>query len=306
MGIDKQGTLYEREIPEDIFGQISLKFDGKAAKDHTLDLEQYATSLLGFSKILKKSIKSIYGMDIKIKIEAEKEGSVDSFLNFLIENQQHAAVINTYIDLFENVAGVLLSAGTCVFLTIKKLIALIKKSKGKRQKLEQLIDELGLNDEKTRNLLKLLKNGNFRKGLDKLTKFLEKLDMDKLVLSDQNENKVEIYRAERPYFVEFPEDIHETKISEETVAIIYPSAERTKWRFVIKGRELWVEVNDYSFLDATKNYPLEYFEGKKFVATYKHEKIIRAATGEQEVYRSVSNIIEYTPQVNLQLPIDKE
>ncbi|MGL1861528.1 MAG: hypothetical protein OCC46_03285 [Pseudodesulfovibrio sp.] len=291
----------EKDKPERLDGDLIIKYEGKPIENHTFDTELYATSLLGFSQSFKRANKIIFGVDVAVEIRAEREGSLEAIIQFCVENQETASIINTYADLVAKTSVGAIASGHCLLKTYRFLLLIIKKAKGKRAQIEKLVRQLKVDQKLSQRVIKLLTNRRFRKSLDQLTYFLAAPEMEYIEIIQPGNDEIRINQEDRPFFVEQPEDDVSVVIDDTIVSIIYPSAQRTKWRFQIDGGEHWAEVTDFGFLKDMQDKPLEYFEGIQFSARVETTTIKRVDSINPEVSRKVFNFSLYTPSAQVPL-----
>lgn len=298
--------FYKKDEPKTFQGKLFLKYEGKNTSNHTFDAELYAQSLLGFCNSFKKANKILFDVDTQVDIIAEKEGSVEAIIQFFVDNYNSALIANTYIELFNNFVEAVGKAGLCFFFAYKGLIKIIKESKGKKEKIIEFVKGLRLCYDLTKKLLDILFNKTFRKGLDQLTYFLTSDPMDYIEMSQSDNDVIVINKTERLYFVEQPEDEITIDVDEKIVSVIYPSAQRTKWRFIIDNQEKWAEITDSGFLKKMHDKPLEYFEGIRFKATVETTTVKKVNSVKPEITRQIYNFSTYNPpkQIGLKEFID--
>ncbi len=298
-----QGSLLEKQKKGPIQGRLTIKYEGNDSKDHSLDSELYATSILGFTQAFKKTNKILLGIDTEVKIEAERGGCLIADIFFFLEQyQSHAAVINTWIDLIQKSIEVTIEASTCIYFIFRKILEIIKASKGNKTQIQHEVNKLHLDDKMSQKLFKLLTNRQFRKNLDQLTLFLGCLDMDYLEIRESEKETFYITQKERIYYAENPEDEIEITTDDSIVSVVYPSANRTKWQFMINGKELWANITDTGFIQIMQDKPLDYFENIQFHATVKTTSILKANKSQPEISREIYNLKTYFQPEQLPLP----
>ncbi len=289
-----QGRLVIDEFSDGIPSEMRLHYDGEALARHTFDAELYATSLIGFSSSFRKAHKIVCGVGPKIQIRGEREGGLSSLIQLLIDNQEAAQAINIYAELLQNVVWTAAGVSVMVPRLYLKILDLIKRAGGKREEILKKISDMEIGQNIKSALIQLINDRKFRKGLDDLTLFLCSEGMDYVDIEMVGGEKYRIRKEDRPAFVEQPEDETNVEIDDKIVSVIYPSALRTKWRFLIDGKEYWAEITDINFLREMNDKSLEYFEGIEFSATVETKTIKKVAPGGVSIQRKIYNFSLYT------------
>lgn len=262
-----------QQIPlSDDFGgktseKIFIRYSGTSEdlSNHEIDASVYAISISGYAAFTKKTIESLLGKDVKIRIVAHKNGS---FLD----------VFNVSWDTVYKVGGVLAIAswlgidgkliykgGKKILVAIqKKITELIIEASGNTDDIIRIIynaEELSIEEKDA--LVSIIKDNDVRKGLDGFTSPLDKNGYEKIEISNEDEDSFSVTSSQRYAFKYTPPDVTEEEPYQDTVSIVYLSPELSKWKFQGK-RIFWADVYDEEFLKKTKDKKFSELKGRQY------------------------------------------
>ena len=297
-----------QQIPlSDEFGgqcseKIFIRYSGTSEdlENHEIDASAYAFSISGYAAFTKKTIESLLGKEVKIRIVAHENGS---FLD----------VFNISWDTVYKVGGVLAIAswlgidGKLIYRGSKKILLAIQK------KITELIIESGgstdtiireiynsenLSLEEKDSLVNLIKDNEVRKGLDGFTSPLDKNGYEKIEVSNEEEDSFSVTSSQRYAFKYIPPDIIEEEPYQDTVSIIYLSPELSKWKFQGK-RIFWADVYDEEFINKTKDKKFSELKGRQYFVS----GIKTTTRNDDKIKGTPSYTIEKATEVPEQLSI---
>lgn len=266
-----QASFFEKDFLE---GTIDLTFSGKATEGHTMDLQAYAKSLIGFNEAFVKLNKVLFHTDITVEIVAEEKGSLRAKMTF-------TGVILAGISIYANFAQIddyhdykISNAMNGAFVQV---IDWFKASKGDEELLKQIVEKYNLSDEEKARLIRLLKNIDFRLSLDDMTHFLERNGFDNVKIDGGKKLKTQITKTDRPYFKVHPEDLKSIEEIDDVLTVV-AIGNHQEWRF--RGREISKPFNakilDDDFLQKIKQHPAKEIFKMRFEACVVKTSIIKA------------------------------
>ncbi|MCK9241286.1 hypothetical protein, partial [Desulfocurvus sp.] len=186
-----QYSLSGEGSQEPAAGTLSLKFAGKATEGKSINAELYARALLGFDRSFKRVNKVLLGRSTHLEVKAEQPGSFDAVLGFLL-SPEGKAEIGFWLAAMAFFGVDAKSISKIPILIYKLIIDLIKKSKGRKERIREEARRLELDKGITSNLIKTIENSDLRRALDEMTSFLEYPRADSIEIRHFGNTKIVI------------------------------------------------------------------------------------------------------------------
>jgi hypothetical protein len=240
---------------------FTIKYDGEALAQHSMDVKDLAPSLISFSDFLEEAYQNLHGGDkkLRVKFKANKEGSlgvdlqvvadlIESFTTFF--NSQQISALKNFLEIVGIVGGS--TAG---------VIQAIKKSRGRNiKRVIQREDgpdvQIEWEDGETltvkRDVPKLLKSVSIRENLFQFTKPLSQEGYEEIKFENNNDLKSEKILSEEQHYFEVP-DIAEEELLDDTRRAVFSISslsfkEDNKWRLSDGSNIYPVKILDEEFL----------------------------------------------------------
>ncbi|MUM78640.1 hypothetical protein GKC30_13450 [Pseudodesulfovibrio sp. F-1] len=266
-----QASFLEKKSIEDF---LSLTFFGKATDNHTMDVQWYARSLMGFNESFIRLNKELFRIEVTLEIVAEEEGSLRAILKF-------AGMAVAAVGLYASVTTIdtyhEYKPSNAIKSTYAYVINLFKESNGDSNLLEEKVTGSKLSDEEKRRLLKLIANLDFKLSLDDMTLFLEQSGFDEVQIDGGINAKAQITKFDRPYFKVHPEDL--TTVEEyDDILTVVAIGNYQEWKFEGKetGRKFTAIILDNVFLHKIKQHPAKEIFKMRFAANIVKISTIKA------------------------------
>lgn len=240
---------------------FTIKYDGEALAQHSMDVKDLAPSLISFSDFLEEAYQNLHGRDkkLRVKFKANKEGSlgvdlqvvadlIESFTTFF--NSKQISALKNFLEIVGIVGGS--TAG---------VIQAIKKSRGRNiKRVIQREDgpdvQIEWEDGETltvkRDVPKLLKSVSIRENLFQFTKPLSQEGYEEIKFENNNDLKSEKILSEEQHYFEVP-DIAEEELLDDTRRAVFSISslsfkEDNKWRLSDGSNIYPVKILDEEFL----------------------------------------------------------
>lgn len=245
---------------------ISVDYDGISAdlQKHEIDAKSYAISVGGYSRFLHEFIHELSGKTIEVYVISNEEGSFKTVLKIVYNSIVGYSVIASILSFHGVNAG---DVERYIISAQEKIVNLIADSAGSTEKiLNKITNDESLSEELKKILKKIITNTKARKGLDDFTRPLERSGYEKIKVSTREDCSYVIYDSQREAFKYTPPDIVVEEPFRETVRLLYLSPVFTEWKFQ-GAKDFWAEVQDFEFLDRTKNRLFSELQGKFYLVS---------------------------------------
>lgn len=267
-----QASFLEKESIEDF---LSLTFFGKATDNHSMDVQWYARSLMGFNESFVRLNRELFRIEVTLEVVAEEEGSLLTTLMFA--GTATVAVVGLYASIITIDAYHDYKISNAIKSTYVYVINLLKESRGDTKLLGEKVTGLELSDEEKKRLLKLLENLDFKLSLDDMTLFLEQNGFDKIQIDGGDNIKTQITKFDRPCFKVHPEDLRTVEEYEDILTVV-AIGNHQEWKFDGRGtgRKFTAKILDNAFLSEIKQHPAKEIFKMKFETSIVKTSIIKA------------------------------
>lgn len=267
--------MSEKDWKESKLENFKVVFHGVATKDHEIEADDLAISLLGISEVIEESHKELYDTqysEVYTKVKADFQQS--SFLVSLV-------LILTSTD-FTALANLTSLLGFCGY-DAGSLLQLIKKTKGGKilNKTKISGDQYNVTFKEcsftlNENQIRLLESKKIKKATHTITKAFDNPDISEIEFRGEKGESEHIYREERVFFEEPEEEVEDEKIDTDVFLVTRPDfrGRQKGWRFsegIIEGemRDFSVTILDEPFLRSVKTGSIPISQGTKIRAQYR-------------------------------------
>ncbi len=296
--------------------KFSVVYDGPAIHDGSIEMKDFARSLISLSELIEESASIIGHQKVSVRVQSVKKGSFEVMLS----------AGTTAVNLFstqeaQSVLSILSAIGFVTGInSLPNLFSLIKQSMGTipQKATEKKDGNINIsfnhcNITVTPETFKLYNSLAVRQKLEDTLSILDSENIDELSFKNENDETIEkLTYQDAKYFVkpsekEIPEILLNESIRETTVSLVNVALkDDNKWRLSTGGEKpFYATIKDEDFLDKVNKNIISFRKDDLFKVNLKTIQT-RGAKGLNESYE-VLKVIEHIEAITqLNLPIEKE
>lgn len=296
---------------------FSIKYDGEALAQHSMDVKDLAPSLISFSDFLEESYQNLHGRDkkLRVKFKANKEGSlgvdlqvvadlIESFTTFF--NSQQVSALLAFLE----IVGIVTGGTAGLIQAIKKLRGrnikrVIQREDGPDVEIET---EDGEKIIVKREVPKLLKSVSIRENLFQFTKPLSQNGYEEIKFENNDEQKSEKIVKEEQHYFEVP-DIAEEELLDDTRRAVFSISslsfkEDNKWRLSDGSNIYPVKILHEEFIDRVSN-NLETFSKDDVLIVMLRTRQLKTKNGLKTEYEITEVLDHQSSRPQLDFPFEE-
>ena len=238
---------------------FTLKFDGEAFEDHTIEISDLAPALIALQELVETANAQINNgrTRVSLKVKATSEGS------FGIDIQAFESLIDQTVDFFSGKHVVALGGVVLVLGLMKNggvgLLELLRRLQGKKPKaIKEIGDDLveitlpdGTTIRSAKKTIEIYQSVPVRKAAYRFVKPLEREGIDKIEVIKEDQVVAQVNKEDLPGFFVPQDDSEPLESVRETVlrikALWFDGGH--KWRFSEGGQTFAAVIKDEKFLE---------------------------------------------------------